>query len=162
MNIFFGDEMEIIYLILGIVLGGLIIGLFLKSKKGISKQEADNLNRKIIELTEERSNAEAKKSLLEEDLKINKEELSNEREKILSLNSVFSEVNTKNENLLEKLENQKKEIEEMQTKFTDAFENLANKIFEEKSSKFTEKNRANLDEILKPLKEKIIEFENKV
>ena len=58
--------MEIIYLILGIVLGGLIIGLFLKSKKGISKQEADNLNRKIIELTEERSNAEAKKSLLEE------------------------------------------------------------------------------------------------
>ena len=154
--------MEIIYLILGIVLGGLIIGLFLKSKKGISKQEADNLNRKIIELTEERSNAEAKKSLLEEDLKISKDELSNEREKILSLNSAFSEVNTKNENLLEKLENQKKEIEEMQTKFTDAFENLANKIFEEKSSKFTEKNRVNLDEILKPLKEKIMEFENKV
>ena len=154
--------MEIIYLIFGIVLGGLIIGLFLKSKKGISKQEAENLNRKIIELTEERSNAEAKKSLLEEDLKINKEELSNEREKILSINSAFSEVNTKNENLLEKLENQKKEIGEMQTKFTDAFENLANKIFEEKSSKFTEKNRANLDEILKPLKEKIMEFENKV
>ena len=154
--------MEIIYLIFGIVLGGLIIGLFLKSKKGISKQEADNLNRKIIELTEERSNAEAKKSLLEEDLKINKGELSNEREKILSLNSAFSEVNTKNENLLEKLENQKKEIEEMQTKFTDAFENLANKIFEEKSNKFTEKNRVNLDEILKPLKEKIMEFENKV
>ena len=154
--------MEIIYLILGIVLGGLIIGLFLKSKKGISKQEADNLNRKIIELTEERSNAEAKKSLLEEDLKISKDELSNEREKILSLNSAFSEINAKNENLLEKLENQKKEIEEMQTKFTDAFENLANKIFEEKSSKFTEKNRVNLDEILKPLKEKIMEFENKV
>jgi len=154
--------MEIIYLILGIVLGGLIIGLFLKSKKGISKQEADNLNRKIIELSEERSNAEAKKSLLEEDLKISKDELSNEREKILSLNSAFSEVNAKNENLLEKLENQKKEIEEMQTKFTDAFENLANKIFEEKSSKFTEKNRVNLDEILKPLKEKILEFENKV
>jgi len=154
--------MEIIYLILGIVLGGLIIGLFLKSKKGISKQEADNLNRKIIELTEERSNAEAKKSLLEEDLKISKDELSNEREKILSLNSAFSEINAKNENLLEKLENQKKEIEEMQTKFSDAFENLANKIFEEKSSKFTEKNRVNLDEILKPLKEKIMEFENKV
>lgn len=154
--------MEIIYLILGIVLGGLIIGLFLKSKKGISKQEADNLNRKIIELSEERSNAEAKKSLLEEDLKISKDELSNEREKILSLNSAFSEINAKNENLLEKLENQKKEIEEMQTKFSDAFENLANKIFEEKSSKFTEKNRVNLDEILKPLKEKIMEFENKV
>ncbi len=154
--------MEIIYLILGIVLGGLIIGLFLKSKKGISKHEADNLNKKIIELTEDRSNAEAKKSLLEKDLKINKEELSTEREKIFSLNSAFSEVNTKNENLLEKLENQKKEIEDMQTKFTDAFENLANKIFEEKSSKFTEKNRANLDEILKPLKEKIMEFENKV
>jgi len=52
----------------------------------------------------------------------------------------------------------KKEIEEMQTKFSDAFENLANKIFEEKSSKFTEKNRVNLDEILKPLKEKIMEL----
>ncbi|MBN1949238.1 MAG: DNA recombination protein RmuC, partial [Candidatus Cloacimonetes bacterium] len=47
-------------------------------------------------------------------------------------------------------------------KFTAAFENLANRIFEEKSQKFTQENRSRLDEILDPLRERIREFEQKV
>jgi DNA recombination protein RmuC len=39
---------------------------------------------------------------------------------------------------------------------------LANEILEEKTLKFTEKNKTNLDEILNPLKEKITTFEQKV
>ena len=39
---------------------------------------------------------------------------------------------------------------------------LANEIFEEKSKKFTDQNRANLSELLNPLKERIVEFEKKV
>lgn len=42
------------------------------------------------------------------------------------------------------------------------FENLANKILDEKSSKFTEQNQKNIKDILSPLNEKIQLFEKKV
>jgi DNA recombination protein RmuC len=42
------------------------------------------------------------------------------------------------------------------------FQNLANKILEEKTEKFTNLNKENLDNILKPFQEKIIELKNTV
>ncbi len=42
------------------------------------------------------------------------------------------------------------------------FENLANRIFDEKSEKFTEKNKLNLADILNPLKENIDKFKEKI
>jgi len=55
-----------------------------------------------------------------------------------------------------------KDIEEIQAKFTKEFENLANKILDEKSTKFTEINKENISQILNPLQEKIQHFERKV
>ncbi|MBD3582814.1 DNA recombination protein RmuC [Flavobacterium selenitireducens] len=65
-------------------------------------------------------------------------------------------------NLYEKHREQRSEVEQLQEKFTKEFENLANKILDEKSLKFTEQNRANLANILSPLQEKIQLFEKKV
>ena len=66
------------------------------------------------------------------------------------------------QNLQEKNTEQKKEVEKLQEKFTKEFENLANKILEEKTTKFTEQNKENLKQILHPLNEKIQSFEKKV
>ncbi|WP_299317737.1 DNA recombination protein RmuC [uncultured Maribacter sp.] len=66
------------------------------------------------------------------------------------------------ENLQEKNIEQKQEVEKLQEKFTKEFENLANKILEEKSLKFTERNEKNIKNILTPLNEKILLFEKKV
>jgi len=66
------------------------------------------------------------------------------------------------ENLLERNKEQKQEVEQLQEKFTKEFENLANKILEEKTVKFTEQNKENLKNILNPLQEKIQHFEKKV
>ena len=66
------------------------------------------------------------------------------------------------ENLQEKNSEQKLEVEQLQQKFTKEFENLANKILEEKSLKFTERNEKNIKNILSPLNEKIQLFEKKV
>ncbi|RZJ71821.1 DNA recombination protein RmuC [Flavobacterium sp.] len=65
-------------------------------------------------------------------------------------------------NLYEKHREQKFEVEQLQQKFTKEFENLANKILDEKSLKFTEQNKTNLSNILSPLHEKIQLFEKKV
>jgi DNA recombination protein RmuC len=69
---------------------------------------------------------------------------------------------TEGEGLLVKLAEQKQELEKLQERFTKDFELLANKILEEKSTKFTEQNKENLKTILSPLQEKILLFEKKV
>ncbi len=51
---------------------------------------------------------------------------------------------------------------ELQNKMSQQFENMAHKIFEEKSSKFTTQNMQNLTTVLEPLKERIKDFEKKV
>jgi len=89
-----------------------------------------------------------------------------EKEKIrLEKDALALENATKTEELknLEKhLIEHKLEIEKLQEKFTKEFENLAHKIFEEKSTKFTHQNKENIQNILNPLKERIEGFEKKV
>lgn len=70
--------------------------------------------------------------------------------------------NTEYEALLQKQEEQKVELEKLQERFSTEFENLANRIFEQKSEKFTLQNKENIQNILSPLQEKILSFEKKV
>ena len=74
----------------------------------------------------------------------------------------LSKKETDFENLWERNKEQKEEVEKLQEKFTKEFENLANRILEEKTNKFTEQNKENLKNILMPLNEKIQLFEKKV
>lgn len=89
-----------------------------------------------------------------------------EREKIRTekeaLAIQLSKKETDFENLWERNKEQKEEVEKLQEKFTKEFENLANKILEEKTTKFTEQNKENLKNILTPLQDKIQLFEKKV
>jgi DNA recombination protein RmuC len=62
----------------------------------------------------------------------------------------------------QRLADQEKSIQEIQQKFQLEFQNVANKLLEEKSQKFIETNRTNLDVLLNPLKENIKAFEEKV
>lgn len=78
----------------------------------------------------------------------------------LQINLTQSEAELKNTE--KKLVENRQEIENIQEKFTKEFENLANKILEDKSKKFTEQNKVNIKEILNPLQEKINTFEKKV
>ncbi|WP_158796348.1 DNA recombination protein RmuC [Pedobacter sp. L105] len=63
---------------------------------------------------------------------------------------------------LEKQTQHEKYVAEIQQKFKLEFEHIANQILEEKTTKFTLQNKANLDLILSPLKDNIKAFEEKV
>ncbi len=91
-----------------------------------------------------------------------KSEISYERNRVLELNNSLAATEADYRNLQEKLMDQKKELETMNDKFAVQFKNLANDIFEEKSKKFTEQNKSNIFDMLKPLGEKIVEFEKRV
>ena len=76
--------------------------------------------------------------------------------------ALISQLRTENqkerESALEKL----KLLTEARTELTHQFEVLAGKILDEKSNKFTEQNKTNLDQLLNPLRTQIAEFRGKV
>ncbi len=162
--------MEIIYLLSGIIFGGLIIYFFMKSKITakmsefkselalLEKQKAEE----ITELDKEKSILNAKYSGLLQSMEKLETELVSERRKSEQMGNRAAKAENDNDNLLEKLENQKKEMEELQKKFTTEFENIANKILKQNSQEFTVVNERKIGDILKPLKEKIQNFEKKV
>jgi DNA recombination protein RmuC len=80
----------------------------------------------------------------------------------LQLGQDFARLETVNQHLTEKLNEQKQAVETMQEKLTVQFKNLANDLLEEKSKKFTDQNKVNLEGILKPLGERIQAFEKQV
>lgn len=59
-------------------------------------------------------------------------------------------------------EEQKQETLKLQSQMTLQFENLAQKIFDDKSTKFSDQNYKQLSTLLDPLKERIKDFEKKV
>ena len=82
--------------------------------------------------------------------------------KLTDLTSQISGLTANNNALTDKLDIQKSEIEELQKTAHLQFEKIASKLLEEKSTKFTEANRTNLEALLNPLKEDIVKFKAKV
>jgi DNA recombination protein RmuC len=107
--------------------------------------------------------AEAEKSkMLTAQWQQAKAELEHTREQLQKVTNDLITTEANYVNLEEKLQERKTELTELQEKFTAQFKNLANDIFEEKSKRFTEQNKSNIFDLLKPLGEKITAFEKKV
>ncbi|WP_295232345.1 DNA recombination protein RmuC [uncultured Chryseobacterium sp.] len=85
--------------------------------------------------------------------------LLTEKQAIFAKNAELSAIN---ESLQQSLETQKKEIAKIQDEAKLQFENLASKILEEKTEKFTLLNQNNLKTILEPFQEKINDLKNRV
>lgn len=175
--------MNFLFLLIGIVIGCVITFLFLKSKNNTISDTSD-LDSKIIDLDKQKAILEEKlKNAIKDydridyEFKTTKEQLvhdsTKEKEKLNSeiddLRTQLNNANIRIERSIEAFKAQeekytilKTELENVHKKYSTEFENIANKILEEKSNKFTEQNKNNLDTILNPLKEKIKDFEEKV
>ena len=155
------DESIIYFLILLLGLGiGLIIGRLL-AKMNTSKEftafqrEQSRLEERINQLHQNNQQLTKDKGELQDEIKF----IQREKEQLITTNTSLEE---QLKNLREKLEENKTEIENLQEKFTKEFENLANKILDEKATKFTNQNKENIKNILEPLEKKIQSFEKKV
>jgi DNA recombination protein RmuC len=146
-------------LALGLVLGKFLFNTNNKSEKAALEEKINGLLAQINQLKEQ---FQLERTQFEKQLEITNED----KEKIRAEKDAFaiqlSKKETDFENLWERNKEQKQEVEQLQEKFTKEFENLANKILEEKTSKFTEQNKENLVNLLNPLQEKIQLFEKKV
>jgi DNA recombination protein RmuC len=149
----------IIALGIGIFIGKIVFSAQSQSEKSGLEERINGLLNQMeqlkIQFQTERNQFE--KSFAQ--LSSEKENLQKEKE---SLAIHLAKKENDFDNLLERNKEQKQEVEQLQEKFTKEFENLANKILEEKTVKFTEQNKENLKNILSPLQDKIQLFEKKV
>lgn len=195
--------MEIIYLIVGLVVGAVACYFTLKAGS-VSKKEHDELNMNWVKTKsdldhlvqkkkedEEKFNNEkdlfldtqnilneiqlenktflAEKKFLTEQIATLKNDLVEKNKSIEEMTleknesiAIKSDILAKNKHLQTQLDNQKEEIIKLQEMAKNEFQNLANKILEEKTEKFTQQNEQNIKTLLTPLQEKISDFEKKV
>ena len=148
-----------LFILIGLVAGSLLTWLASQSK--YSRKEQDYVSRLAtsdaglqaanLKLTEKNEETEKLKS-----------EISDLRNKIFDYTEKFAAEHASNESLKEKLESRKKDLEDLSKKFNTEFENIANRILDTKSEKFTELNKKNMGAILEPLGKNIEEFKKTV
>jgi DNA recombination protein RmuC len=145
----------LIFSFIGLLIGKLLAKLNFEKEKIVVEKEKSTLEERTILLQQS-------KDIIENNFIASQKELKNnqqEKEKLISEKSTLvSELKS----LDAKLTENKGEVEKLNEKFTKEFENLANKILDEKSLKFTTQNQENIKNILNPLQEKIKGFEDKV
>lgn len=156
--------MEILFLIIGLIAGAGIGWLLGKNKMAqmVGRDELDMRQQEIARLTAEKATVAAQAAAAQSTVAEIKTQFDTAQKEALQLTAENSRMANQLQNLEEKLNNQKQEIETLQQRLAKEFENLANKIFEEKSEKFVRQNRDSLDIVLNPLKEKMEEFRKKV
>jgi len=141
-------------LLLSLLIGALVSWLLAKlkfTKNRISSKELESryVLRGLYEHLQQQSD-------------LQKEDLQENQAEIRSLSANLSAAQQDLKYLQEKLSNQQSEIEKLQQQARIEFENLANRLLEEKSQKFTAQNSQQLNDLLNPLREKIKDFEDSI
>lgn len=140
-------------------------------KNNICEQEEiiARLQRELLEAERGGATLSANLNAAQETIRNYQEDIERARQEQKIRAEEYNEINrslalftAENKSLLEKLENQKTEIIELRKQFNLEFENIASKILEEKTEKFTHLNKDHLDAILKPFGENIESFRKKV
>ncbi len=147
---------EIIYILIGAAIGGLIAWLLAQSfllKSGAYISSTVVKEQYVL------------KDLMN-DVKNRLDALGIVHQKKLdectSLQKDMSSLEQINANLEDKLATNKEELAVLEKKFQTEFENIANRLLEEKSQRFSLQNKQQIGDLLAPLHEKIKDFEQNI
>jgi len=146
---------EVVYIIIALIsIGlGIVLGIYIQKLRERTSETIWNERQQQWELTsKDFKNRLAVADESHKQAQLEKELLGQKVVRLEGVNDNLNRLNTE----------QKLETAKLQEKFTKEFENLAHKILEQNSSKFTEQNQKNITQILSPLQEKIQRFEKKV
>lgn len=127
-----------------------------------SNDSKTNLNSDLASVIAKLDSANETIKTLGNDIFQLKIDLKTKTDEFNDANKKVAELTANNRSINEKLETQKYEIENLRKQFNIEFENIANKILDEKTKKFTDLNIDNLTTILKPLGDNIETFKKKV
>lgn len=113
-----------------------------------AEEAVSQLQHRLNDLQQALANAEQQKLQRDQELR--------------RLDSLLTEQQTRLAAAQEQLTAERQLLQQADQQFSLRFENLAQKIFEEKSRRFTEQNQTGLDGLLRPLREQLKDFHDKV
>ncbi|MDR1680640.1 MAG: DNA recombination protein RmuC [Prevotellaceae bacterium] len=133
------------------------------------KKETDTSRQEIMRLKQAAAEGNAQNEALKTTLGAQQESFQKQTEQLARLTDQYytltaehSALTANNQALKEKQATQKEEMLELQRTAQLQFEKIAGQILDEKSGKFTELNKTNIEALLKPLGENIDHFKKKV
>ena len=140
------------------------------------KKEADKLQEDLSLLRDDVTDLKSEKSALQSRLEEKENALSDvsnrlkeSKSEIYELNQglindqmTISELKTTIDKERESSREKLQLLNEAREKFSQEFQNLGNRIFEDNTRKFTEQNKNNMENMLNPLREQIKDFDKKV
>ncbi len=156
--------LPLIYILFGALIGALAMWLWQKGRTPIQVEPAVD------------QDAIAAEATLKAQLDARAEQLAKLETELGQIKTDYSHqqrTHTEQSNAIARLETQLAEerkqaaeklqvLDEAKAQLATEFQNLANKILEEKSKKFTDQNKSNLDQVLNPLREQLGDFRRKV
>ena len=161
----------------GLILGGIITGLWVKVRHSTTRQRS---------LESELEQTKAGYAVLQNDLRQESAALARAREKglqlekaesvvarkedrILSLQEEIARLGSRNAELKALLDEERRQadekialLNEARDQLKDQFQNLAQKIFEEKGRVFSEQNKNSIESLINPLRDQIGDFKKRV
>ena len=143
------NDAGIILIVIAGVLAGIVVALLFWAGKIRGELTAEAERRAIAEEKSSRVPG------LEENLDRAKQEN-------ILLQTRISELETRLEDERKNAEEKLSLLQEARDQLKLEFQNVANKIFEDKSQKFTEQNKENIEGVLKPMREQLVDFKKKV
>ncbi|QCX54456.1 DNA recombination protein RmuC [Elizabethkingia sp. JS20170427COW] len=148
----------------------------LKLRSSEYQEEISRIKEELQSKTRHFIDSDNEKTILQSELNFVVQQLSEQQDKSNELEKVIQQKNEEylqlkvrsselvsfNDQLQEKLDLQKQEIEDFNKKYQAQFEQLAQKILDEKTEKFTLANHHQLNTILQPFKENLEELKKTV
>ncbi len=148
--------LPIVYIALGVLIGTVVTWLWLKAHR--SSGDEQQLATLVAQLQAEQQVS----SKLEQQLIESRQESQNWQEQTSKLKADIAKLETQLNEERKQSSEKLKLLDQAKGQLTSEFQNLANKILEEKSLKFTEQNKKNIDQVLNPLREQLGDFRRKV
>jgi DNA recombination protein RmuC len=121
----------------------------------VSETEKARLEEQLASAQRAEHKLEEVQQELRNEIHVLKGRASEDKAELAELNTRLEEQQRHNEDKLQELENARKRM-------TTEFENLANRILEEKGRRFDEHSRRNMDEMLKPVRQQLTDFRSRV
>lgn len=155
--------MEIVYLVVGVIVGGLL-GYLWAARKSVSLRSELQMNQQhaqdLLKAEKERT------ELLTEQYRKETERLRGQLDELsgkwAETGRALATSQAERRNLEERLENQKEEVEKLRKQLNTEFENMANRIFQQKTEAFNRLSSETLSNLLKPFGENLKEFKHQV
>jgi DNA recombination protein RmuC len=156
------NEQTLLIVMVVALLGLLILWLLSLNKSNYFSNEITELKQQIAVEAERAENKDYRIDELNDALK-ERERLNKELQTSIEDNkATIAELSTRLDEERKVSQEKLALLEQAEKKMMETFENLSNKILEEKSKKFTEQNKTNIGEVLNPLREQLGDFRKKI